>query len=424
MSVDTVPMAGLSAVAPAAIDWQTVRADFPILATSRSGLPLSYLDNAATSQKPQAVIAAMSDYYATYNANVHRGVYAISEQATAAYEAARADVAAFIHAPCPDSLVFARNTTEAINLVAHAWGRRHIRAGDAILVSAMEHHSNLVPWQMLAEEVGARLLAIPLDDQGRLDLTDLDGLLAQGVKLVAISHMSNVLGTINPVTEIGRRAHAAGALILLDAAQSVPHFPVDVQALDCDFLAFSAHKMVGPTGIGALYPRREILESMPPFLGGGSMIRAVTLQHATYADIPQRFEAGTPAIAEAVGFGVAVRYLRDLGMERVQEREHLLTERLLETLAEVPGLTVFGPPAAERGGVASFSLRGAHPHDVATILDQENVAVRAGHHCCQPLMEVLDVPATTRASVYFYSTTAEIEALARGLQRVRRVFQI
>src|ERR1035437_9098001 len=405
MSVDTVPMAGLSAVAPAAIDWQTVRADFPILATSRSGLPLSYLDNAATSQKPQAVIAAMSDYYATYNANVHRGVYAISEQATAAYEAARADVAAFIHAPCPDSLVFARNTTEAVNLVAHAWGRRHIRAGDAILVSAMEHHSNLVPWQMLAEEVGARLLA-------------------QGVKLVAISHMSNVLGTINPVTEIGRRAHAAGALILLDAAQSVPHFPVDVQALDCDFLAFSAHKMVGPNGIGPLYPRREILESMPPFLGGGSMIRAVTLQHATYADIPQRFEAGTPAIAEAVGFGVAVRYLRDLGMERVQEREHLLTERLLETLAEVPGLTVVGPPAAERGGVASFSLRGAHPHDVATILDQENVAVRAGHHCCQPLMEVLDVPATTRASVYFYSTTAEIEALARGLQRVRRVFQI
>jgi cysteine desulfurase/selenocysteine lyase len=403
-------------------DVAKVRDDFPILSTTRDEKPLIYLDSAATSQKPRAVLEAMSTYYATYNANVHRGVYAISERATAAYEAGREAVARFINAPEPENIVFTRNTTEAINLVAYSWGRHNIKPGDAILTSALEHHGNLVPWQMLAEERGARLLHLPLDGQGRLDLTNLDALLAQGVKLVAITQMSNVLGTINPVADIARRAHAAGALMLVDGAQSVPHFPVDVQALDCDFLAFSAHKMVGPTGVGALYGRRSVLEAMPPFLGGGSMIKKVTLERSTYADVPQRFEAGTQAIAEVIGFGAAVQYLSELGMDWVQTREHALTAYLLETLAAIPDVSVYGPPAGERGGAVSFNVGGVHPHDVASLLDEENIAVRAGHHCCQPLMGLLGVPATTRASVYFYNTTDEIDALGRGLHRVRRVF--
>jgi cysteine desulfurase/selenocysteine lyase len=401
-----------------------IRADFPILATARGGKPLIYLDNAATSQKPTAVIDAMTDYYRRYNANVHRGVYAISEEATAAYEGAREAVARFINAPSPDEVVFTRNATEAINLVAYSWGRRHLQPGDAILTSVMEHHSNLVPWQLLAEERGARLLHLPVDGQGRLDLVDLDALLARNVKLVAISHMSNVLGTINPIEAIVRRAHAAGARVLVDAAQSVPHFPVDVQAIDCDFLAVSAHKMCGPTAIGALYGRRSLLEAMPPFLGGGSMIRTVSLDHSTFADIPQRFEAGTPAIAEAVGFAAAVRYLEALGMAWVHAREQELAASMLETLGEVPGVTLYGPPAAERGGVVSFNLRNVHPHDVASILDEDNIAVRAGQHCCQPLLQALCVPATTRASVYFYNTEEEIKALARGLRRAARVFGV
>ncbi|HWE64410.1 MAG TPA: cysteine desulfurase [Chloroflexota bacterium] len=410
-------------------DWDeaavaAIRAAFPILATSRNGKPLVYLDNGATSQKPAAVIAAMTDYYERYNANVHRGIYAISEEATAAYEGARAAVARFINARAPEEVVFTRNTSEAINLVAYSWGRRHLQAGDAILTSVMEHHANLVPWQLLAEERGAHLLHLPLDEQGRLDLSTLDALLARRVKLVAITQMSNVLGTINPVAEIARRAHAAGALVLVDAAQSVPHLGVDVQAIDCDFLAFSAHKMCGPTGIGALYGRLDVLEAMPPFLGGGSMIRTVTLEKSTFADVPQRFEAGTPAIAEAVGFGAAVRYLEDLGMAWVHARERALATYMMDVLATVPGLTLYGPPPAERGGVVSFSLRGAHPHDVASILDEDNIAVRAGHHCCQPLMRALCVPATVRASVYFYNTQGEIDALARGLGRAGRVFGV
>jgi cysteine desulfurase/selenocysteine lyase len=416
----TIPTAGRSETPNV---W-AVRADFPILATSRGGKPLTYLDSGATSQKPRAVIDVMTRYYETYNANVHRGVYAISEQATEAYEAARQAVASFVNAPESDSLVFTRNTTEAINLVAYSWGRRNIQAGDAILTSAMEHHANLIPWQVLADERGARLLHLSIDDQGRLDLSNLDHLLAQGVKLVALSHMSNVLGTVNPVTEITRRAHAAGALVLLDGAQSVPHFPVDVQAIDCDFLAFSAHKMVGPTGIGALHARRAILEAMPPFLTGGSMIKKVTLERSTFADIPQRFEAGTPAIAEAIGFGAAVTYLQALGMEWVRDREHVLAAYLLDRVTQVPGVTVYGPRAGERGGAVSFSLAGVHPHDVASLLDEDNIAVRAGHHCCQPLMGVLGVPATTRASVYFYNTDEEIDRLVMGLHRVRRVFSL
>jgi cysteine desulfurase/selenocysteine lyase len=403
-------------------DPATVRADFPILATHARGKPLVYLDSAATSQKPTVVIEAMSDYYRRYNANVHRGVYALSEQATAAYEDARAAFAGFIHAGQAEEVIFTRNTTEAINLVAYSWGRRNLGPGDAILTSVMEHHANIIPWQILAEERGARVLYLPIDSRGRLDLQDLDALLAENVKLVALSHMSNVTGTINPVGGIARRAHAAGALMLVDAAQSVPHFPVDVQALECDFLACSAHKMVGPTGIGALYGRFDLLDAMPPFLTGGSMIRTVTLERTTFADVPQRFEAGTPAIAEAVGLRAAVQYLTGLGMEWVQAREHALTTYMLEALAEVPDLTVFGPPAAERGGAVSFSLPGVHPHDVASLLDEDNIAVRAGHHCCQPLMQALGVGSTTRASVYIYNTTEDIDALVRGLQRVRRVF--
>jgi len=401
-----------------------VRADFPILATSRNGKPLAYLDSAATAQKPLAVLDAMDDYYRRYNANVHRGVYTLSEQATAAYENARATVAAFIHAPAPEEVIFTRNTTEAINLVAHAWGRRNLGPGDAILVSELEHHSNLVPWHLLAEERGARILHLPADFMGNLDLSRLDELLAQSVKLVAITQMSNVLGTIPPIKEIITRAHAAGAVVLVDGAQSVPHLPVDVQALDCDFLAFSAHKMVGPTGIGALYGRRVLLDAMPPFLGGGSMIRTVSLERSTYADVPQRFEAGTPAIAEAIGFGAAVLYLQDLGMDRVRAREAELTTALIETLAAIPHITVHGPTAGTRGGAVSFTVEGVHPHDVASLLDEENVAVRAGHHCCQPLMRVLGVGATTRASIAFYNTLEDIEALARGLQRVHRVFGV
>jgi cysteine desulfurase/selenocysteine lyase len=407
-------------LAPTALE--VARADFPILATSRDGKPLAYLDSAATAQKPRAVLDAMDDYYRRYNANVHRGVYTLSEQATAAYEDARATVASFIHAGSSEEVIFTRNTTEAINLVAHSWGRRNLRSGDAILVSELEHHSNLVPWQLLAEERGARILAIPAGPAGNLDLSGLDDLLAQSVRLVAITQMSNVLGTIPPLKTIISHAHAAGALVLVDGAQSVPHLPVDVQELNCDFLAFSAHKMVGPTGIGALYGRRELLEAMPPFLGGGSMIRTVSLERSTYADVPQRFEAGTPAIAEAIGFGAAVRYLENLGMDRIRAREAELTTALIATLAPIPGVDVLGPTTGERGGAVSFTVRGVHPHDVASLLDEENVAVRAGHHCCQPLMRVLGVGATTRASIAFYNTREDIEALARGLQRVGRVF--
>jgi cysteine desulfurase/selenocysteine lyase len=405
-------------------DVESIRAQFPILQTTKGGLPLVYLDTAATSQKPLAVIEAMNDYYRRYNANVHRGVYALSEEATAAYEGARAMAARFIGAAMPEEIVFTRNTTEAINLVAYSWGRQHLQPGDAILTTVMEHHANLVPWQILAEERQARVLYLPLDTQGRLDLSQLDALLAQRVKLVAVTHVSNVLGTVNPIAAIARHAHDAGALLLADIAQSIPHMPIDVSELGCDFAAFSGHKMLGPTGIGALYGRLSLLEAMPPFLAGGSMIREVTLKRTTYADVPQRFEAGTPPIAEAVGLAAAISSLCDLGMDWVHAQEQPLTRYLLQTLAEIPGVTVYGPPPGERGGLASFSLRGVHPHDVASILDEENIAVRAGHHCCQPLMRVLGVPATTRASVYLYNTHEEIDALARGLRRAGRIFGV
>jgi cysteine desulfurase/selenocysteine lyase len=399
-----------------------VRADFPIFRTPREK-PLRYLDSAATSQKPDAVLAAMDHYYANYNANIHRGIYAIAEQATAAYEDTRRKLAGFIHAHSPREIVFTRNSTEAINLVAHSWGRFRIHAGDAILLTEMEHHSNLVPWQILAQERQIELRFIPVTSGGELDLERLPGLLADGkVKLVGVVHISNVLGTINPIAEIARAAHEAGALMLVDASQSVPHCPVDVRALGADFLAFTSHKMLGPTGIGALWGRRELLEAMPPFLGGGEMIREVKLTGSKWNDLPWKFEAGTMPIAEAIGLGAAVDYLEDLGMEAVFAHDRALAAYAMERLVEVPDLTLLGPPAARRGGVVAFTLGDLHPHDVATVLDDEGICVRAGHHCAMPLHERLGIPASARASFHCYSLREEVDALVQGLHRARRVF--
>ncbi len=412
------------------LDVQAIRADFPILARTVHGKPLVYLDNAATSQKPETVIRALDEYYRHYNANIHRGVHTLAEEATEAYEGARRKVARFINAPHPAGIVFVRNTTEAINLVAYTWGRANVGAGDVIILSLMEHHSNLVPWQLLAQATGARLEFIGLDGEGRLVLDDLDQHLDRfggRVKLVAVSGMSNVLGTINPVAEIAARAHRVGALCLVDGAQSVPHLPVDVQALDADFLAFSGHKMLGPTGIGVLWARREILEAMPPFLGGGDMIRSVHLRESRWNEVPYKFEAGTPNVAHGIGLGAAVDYLDNLGMEEVHAHEQALAAYALERLAEVPNLRIYGPPAAERGGVVTFNLLRdgellIHPHDLASILDREGIAIRAGHHCAQPLMEHYGVPATARASFYIYNTEEEVDKLAEALRKAQRLF--
>ena len=402
-----------------------LRPDFPIL--NQLPLPgrpaLAFLDTAASSQKPRVVIDALSTYYRTTHANIHRGVYELSEHATAQFEAARATIADFIGAPDHHEVIFTRNTTEGINLVANAWGRKNLRAGDLIVLTVMEHHSNLVPWQLIAEETGAQLGFVGLLPDGTLDLDSLDALLAREPKLVAISHVSNALGTIHPAAEITRRAKAAGATVLIDGAQSVPHIPVDVAGLGCDFFAFSGHKVLGPTGIGALWGRREILDAMPPFMGGGSMIRKVELTHSTWADVPARFEAGTPAIAEAIGLGVAIDYLRDIGVEHVAAHEHQLLEYALGRLAEVPCVTVLGPSdPARQAGVISFTVEGVHPHDVAAILDEGGVAVRAGHHCCQPLLRELGLVATTRASFGPYTVQSEIDALITGLHRVNAIF--
>jgi len=399
----------------------TVRGEFPILQYPVER-PVVFLDSASSSQKPAAVIAALDHYYRHTNANVHRGVYQLSEQATLAFEQARQKVARFIHASSAREIVFTRNTTEAINLVAQAWGGANLRSGDVILISQMEHHSNIVPWQLIAQRTGAVLRAIPIDGQGRLVLDDLDRLLA-GVKLVAVTHQSNVLGTINPVAELARRAHAVGALMLVDGAQSVPHMPVDVQALDIDFMAFSGHKMLAPTGVGVLWGRKALLDAMPPFMGGGSMIKTVTIETTTYADIPARFEAGTPMIGEAIALGAAVDYLTELGMEAVAAHEHTLAHYLLERLSDVPGLTWYGPPVGpDRAAMAAFSMVGAHPHDIAQILDSEGVAVRAGHHCTQPLHAALDLPSTVRASCYVYNDTSDIDRLVVGLAKVTKLF--
>ncbi len=417
-----VPAAPAPAAAPA-LDPQALRADFPILAERPHGKPLVYLDSAATSQKPLAVIAAMDAYYRGYNANVHRGIYEISEKATAAYEGAREQVARFVNAPSGREIVWTRNATEAINLVAYSWGRRHLGQGDVIVLTEMEHHANLVPWQILAQEVDGDLEFIPITDDGILRLDVFEVLLRLHPKLVAFTHASNTLGTINPVREMVEMAHAAGALVLVDGAQAVPHLAVDVQELGADFYVFSGHKMLGPTGSGVLWGRRELLDAMPPFMAGGDMIREVKLRRSEFNDVPWKFEAGTPDISAAIGLGVAADYLRELGMGRVREHERELVAYALDTLArEVPGIALYGPPAEVRGGVVPFNLPGIHPHDVAQILDREGVCIRAGHHCTMPLHERLDLAATARASFSVFTTTEDIDALAAGLREVQRVF--
>ncbi len=403
---------------------EEIRQDFPILAHQVHGKPLVYLDSTASSQKPISVIETMSQYYKSYNANVHRGVYEISEEATAAMEKARVKIARFINARQSKQIIFTRNTSESINLVAYSWGSANISAGDLIILTEMEHHSNLVPWQLLARRTGARLEFVPVTDDGLLQLDIYSRLLEQQPKLVAFTHMSNVLGTINPVREMTAQAHAVGAIVLIDAAQSVPHLPVDVQVLDVDFLCFSAHKMLGPTGIGVLYGKKALLEAMPPFMGGGDMIRTVHLRESTWNDLPWKFEAGTPAIAEAIGFGAAIDYLNTLGMDFVRQHELEITAYALEQLQSVPNLRIYGPlDVAERGGVISFTLGDIHPHDLASILDQEvGVAVRAGHHCAQPLMERYALAATARASFYIYTIKEEIDVLVQGLHKAQQIF--
>jgi cysteine desulfurase/selenocysteine lyase len=405
---------------------ERIIADFPILArpTSR-GKRLVYLDSAATSQKPRAVIEALVDYYEQYNANIHRGVYEIAERATEAYERARVKVARFIGAGTPE-VVWVRNTTEAINLVSYSWATHNVGKGDAILLSELEHHSDLVPWQLLAERNGAELRFIPVDERGIHVLDDLDRLL-EGCKLVAVSHVSNTLGTIAPLEQIVPRAHAAGALVLIDGAQGAPHLPLDVKALDVDFYTFSGHKMLGPTGIGALYAKRELLEAMPPFLSGGDMIRKVEYAHTSFAEPPRKFEAGTSNIADAIAFGVAVDYLSDVGMEWVREHEKGLTAYALARLSEYEprGLVIYGPRDPEKiSGVISFNFADVHAHDLASILDTEGVCIRAGHHCTMPLMEKMGWNATARASFYLYNTEADVDVLCEGLEKAARVFAL
>jgi cysteine desulfurase / selenocysteine lyase len=412
------------ASAPEAIlDVARIRADFPILQRQvRPGVPLVYLDSTATSQKPLQVIQAMDDYYRRNNANIHRGIHTLAEEATAAYEGARERIAEFINAPSSSQIIFTRNATEAINLVALSWGRANLQAGDTILLTEMEHHSNLVPWQMLTAERGLHLEFIPVTAEGLLDLDTYQRLLALEPKLVSFTHMSNVLGTINPAAEIIRLAHAAGAVTLVDGAQSVPHFSVNLQELDPDFLVFSAHKMLGPTGFGVLYGRKQLLEAMPPFLGGGDMIKRVSLHAFTPNELPYKFEAGTPAIAEAIGMGAAVDYLSSVGMDTIAAYEHQIVAYAMERLEEVPGVWVFGPSVQHKGGVVSFTFKGVHPHDVSQVLDSEGVAVRAGHHCAMPLHEKFSLPATARASFYLYNTTEEVDRLIEGLYKVKNIF--
>ena len=404
-------------------DVDAIRQDFPILQQPVNGKPLIYLDSGASSQKPLAVIQAMDACYRTYYANVHRGIYQFSETASAAYEEARKKVARFINAKSWREVIFTRNTTESINLVAYTWGRQNIRAGDTILLTEMEHHANLVPWQQLAAEKGARLAYIPVDEHGYCDMATFDRLISDTVKLVAITQMSNVLGTVTPVGEIAAKAHAAGALVLVDGAQAVPHMPTDVQAFDVDFLAFSGHKMLGPSGIGVLYGKRDILQGMPPFLTGGDMIRRVTFEEAEWNELPWKFEAGTPAIVEVIGLGAAVDYLNKLGMHEVRKHEIELTTYAFDQLSQVEGICIYGPhnPTA-RGGAVAFTLGDIHPHDLASLLDREGIAIRAGHHCAMPLHEKLGLSATARASFYIYNDSSDIDRLADALDQARELF--
>ena len=403
---------------------QTIRQDFPILARRIGEKQLAYLDNAATSQKPEAVLRAMDEYYRRYNANVHRGVHTLSEEATAAYERARLRVARFIRAASDKEVIFTRGATEGINLVANTWGRANLGPGDEVLITEMEHHSNIVPWQILRDQLGFTLRYIPITDQGLLDLDQLDSLLTERTKLLSVVHASNVLGTINPVAELIAAAHRVGAKVLVDAAQSVPHMPVDVQALDVDFLAFSSHKMCGPTGIGVLYGKRELLEAMPPWMGGGDMIREVKLTGSKWNTLPYKFEAGTPAIAEAVGLGAAVEYLEGIGMDWIHAHERSLTAYAYERISQVEGVRILGPGPEARGGLVAFPLGDIHPHDLAAVLDAEGVAVRAGHHCAQPIHDRLQCVASARASFYLYNTPEEVDRLVAALEKAQQIFSL
>jgi len=405
------------------LDINKIKTDFPILNREvRPGTRLVYLDSTATAQKPGIVIDSMKQYYETNNANIHRGIHQLAEEATTMYESARQKIARFIHARSTKEIVFTRNATESINLVAQTWGRKFLQAGDLIILTEMEHHSNLVPWQMLAEEKNLELDFISVNENGELDLTTYDRLLEKNPKLVAFTHMSNVLGTINPAKEMIEKAHNAGALVLIDGAQSVPHFSVDVTDLDADFYVFSAHKMVGPTGIGVLYGKEKLLAEMPPFLGGGDMIKKVLLRSFKPNDLPHKFEAGTPAIAEAIGFGKAIDYLSAIGMENIADHEKKITQYALKKLQDVENLKVFCPNVTERGGVVSFELGFVHPHDVAQVLDHYGIAVRAGHHCAMPLHEKFGLPATSRASFYLYNDYEDVDLLVIGLQHVNEMF--
>jgi len=399
-----------------------IRSDFPILKREvKPGVPLVYLDSAATSQKPESVVLEMDRYYRVSNSNIHRGIHTLAEEATSLYESARFRISKFINSSNEKQVIFTRNTTESINLVAYTWGRS-LHAGDLILLTEMEHHSNLVPWQILSSEKQVRIEYIPILNNGILDLEKFDDLLKLEPKLVAFTQMSNVLGTINPAKEIINRAHKYGALTLIDGAQSVPHLPVDVQDLDVDFLAFSAHKMLGPTGIGVLYGKKYLLEKMPPFLGGGDMIKRVQFTGFTPNEIPYKFEAGTPAIAEAIGFGAAIDYLTETGINAVASHEHGIVEYAMERLEEIPGLSILGPDADRRGGVISFTMKDIHPHDISQVLDNYGVAIRAGHHCAMPLHLKYDIPASARASFYVYSTIDEVDILSNALYKVNELF--
>ncbi|PWH20456.1 MAG: cysteine desulfurase [Anaerolineae bacterium] len=407
------------------LDVKKIREDFPVLGRQvRPGVPLIYLDSTATSQKPTSVIETMDRFYRNSNANIHRGIHVLAEEATAAYEEAREKVRRFLNAPSSRQVIFTRNTTEAINLVAYSWGLSQLKSGDIVLLTEMEHHSNLVPWYLLAERLGLRLEYVSVSDEGLLDVADFERKLELKPKLFAFTHMSNVVGTINPAKEMIAKAHQVGAITLLDGAQSVPHFRVDVRDLDVDFLAFSGHKMCGPTGIGVLYGKKDLLEQMPPFLGGGDMIKRVTLGSFKPNELPYKFEAGTPAIAEAIGLGAAIDYLSRIGMDAIAQHEHALVSYALDRLAEIPNLRIFGPSADKKGGVVSFVMDGVHAHDIAQVLDQSGVAIRAGHHCAMPLHEKFQIPATARASFYLYNTFDEIDHLVNAIYRVKDLFGV
>jgi cysteine desulfurase/selenocysteine lyase len=400
------------------LDVEAIRGDFPFLETG-----VAYLDSANTSQRPRQVLEAMNAYFTKFNANIHRGAYRASEEATEHYEGTRDKVRRYVNAASRKEIIYTRGTTEGINLVAYSWGRQNVREGDLIVITILEHHSNVVPWQILAQEKGARIEYVDIDDRGELRMDQFHALLEQRPKLVAFPQVSNALGTVNPYVEMTAAAKAAGATVLIDGAQGAPHLGIDVQATGCDFYAFSGHKICGPTGAGVLYGRRELLEAMPPFMGGGDMIRSVSTTGTTYAELPQKFEAGTQAIAEVIGLGAAIDYVTGVGLDRIHAHEQRLVEYALEALSEIEGLRSFGPPAERRAGVISFTVEGIHPHDLATILDRNGVDVRAGHHCAMPLMTRLDVAATARASFYLYTLPSEIDRLVEGLKEAKRIFE-